>query len=103
MNKKINNLKEAEYYSSFNLVGENIVKARKKKESETINDMYYCWQEVGFYVNNLISESRFYEDSLSQYRSDKLRAVIRARKAEEEVAKLKVQIDKLKTKINVGL
>jgi len=104
MNKKLNNIKEAEYYTNFNLIGEHIVKSKKlKPENKALIDMYFAWQEVGFYVHNLISNERLYEQSLSEYRSDKIRAVIRAREAEEQVAKLKVEIDKLKTKINVGL
>ena len=104
MNKKLNNIKEAEYYTNFNLIGEHIVKSKKlKPENQALNDMYYAWQEVGFYVHNLITNERAYEQSLSEYRSDKVRAVMRAREAEQQVAELKVQIDKLKTKINVGL
>jgi len=104
MNKKLNNIKEAEYYTNFNLIGEHIVKSKKlKPKNQALNDMYYAWQEVGFYVHNLITNERAYEQSLSEYRSDKVRAVIRAREAEQQVAELKVQIDKLKTKINVGL
>ena len=104
MNKKLNNIKEFEYYTNFNLIGEHIIKNKKlKPENQALNDMYYAWQEVGFYVHNLITNERAYEQSLSEYRSDKVRAVIRAREAEQQVAELKVQIDKLKTKINVGL
>ena len=104
MNKKINNLKEAEYYTNFNLVGEYIVKIRKAKpDNEAINDMYYAWQELGFYVHNLIVNERFYEESLSEYRSDKIRAVTRARNAEEKIIELEKEIQQLKTKIEIGL
>ena len=104
MNKKINNIKEAEYYSNFNLVGEYIVKSKKiKPENKALNDMYYCWQEVGFYVHNLIANERLYNDSLSEYRSDKIRAVERARIAENKLKELEEQIEKLKTRIDVGI
>jgi len=104
MNKKLNNIKEFEYYTNFNLIGEHIIKNKKlKPENQTLNDMYYAWQEVGFYVHNLISNERAYEQSLSEYRSDKTRAVIRAREAESKIAELQRKIDKLQTKINVGL
>ena len=65
--------------------------------------MYFAWQEVGFYVHNLISNERFYNDSLSEYRTDKIRAVERARKAEDEVKGLQEEIQKLKTRIDVGV
>ena len=104
MNKKINNIKEAEYYANFNSVGEHIIKSRKlKPENKALNDMYFAWQEVGFYVHNLISNERLYNDSLSEYRTDKIRAVERARKAEDEVKGLQEEIQKLKTRIDVGV
>jgi len=104
MNKKINNIKEAEYYTNFNLVGENIIKSRKlKPENKALNEMYFSWQEVGFYVHNLIGSERLYNDSLSEYRTDKIRAVERARVAEDKVKGLEEEIQRLKTKIDVGI
>lgn len=98
MNKKLNNIKEGEYYGNFNLVGEYIVKSRKAKpENKAINEMYFAWQEVGFYVHNLITNERLYEQSLSEYRSDKIRAVERARTAEQKIEELEKEISKYKT------
>lgn len=98
MNKKINNLKEVEYYGNFNLVGEYIIKSKKAKpDSQPIKDMYNSWQQIGFYVHNLIYNERLYEQSLKEYRSDKLRAVVRARKADEKIEDLKRELDKYKT------
>ena len=104
MNKKLNNIKEGEYYGNFNLVGEYIIKSRKAKpDNKAINEMYYCWQEVGFYVHNLITNERLYEKSLSEYRSDKIRAIERARTAEKKIEELEQEIIKLKTRLDVGI
>tara|TARA_R110000782_G_scaffold227322_1_gene314086 strand:- start:537 stop:851 length:315 start_codon:yes stop_codon:yes gene_type:complete len=104
MNKKINNLKEIEYYTNFNLVGEHIVKSRKiKPDNQALNDMYYAWQEVGFYVHNHIINERMYNDSLSEYRSDKIRAVERARHCDEKIVELEQKLEKLETKKSLGL
>lgn len=104
MNKKLNNIKEAEYYTNFNLVGEHIIKSRKlKPENKALNQMYYAWQEVGFYVHNLIGNERLYNDSLSEYRMDKIRAIERARVAEDKVKALEEEIQRLKTRIDVGI
>ena len=65
--------------------------------------MYFALQEVGFYVHTLISNERLYNDSLSEYRSDKIRAVERARVAEDKVKGLEEEIQKLKTRIDVGI
>ena len=86
MNNKINNIREAEYYGNFNTVGEKIVKWRKAKpENKELNEMYFAWQDVGFYVHNLITNERLYNKTISEYRDDKERAVIRARKAEQKI------------------
>jgi|TARA_B110000971_G_scaffold127633_1_gene130597 hypothetical protein len=104
MNKKLNNIKEAEYYTNFNLVGEHIIKSRKlKPENKALNQMYFAWQEVGFYVHNLIGNERLYNDSLSEYRMDKIRAIERARVAEDKVKALEEEIQRLKTRIDVGI
>ena len=104
MNKKLNNIKEAEYYTNFNLVGEHIIKSRKlKPENKALNEMYFSWQEIGFYVHNLIGSERLYNDSLSEYRMDKIRAIERARVAEDKVKGLEQEIQKLKTRIDVGI
>jgi len=65
--------------------------------------MYYAWQEVGFYVHNHIMNERLYDDSLSEYRGDKIRAVERARKAELTIVELEQKLEKLETKKSLGL
>jgi len=102
MNKKLNNLKEGEYYANFNLVGTYIVESRKEKpDNKPLNEMYFAWQDIGFYVHSLISNERLYEQSLSEYRSDKIRAVERARIAEEKVDLLEKEIEELKIKVQL--
>ncbi len=102
--KKLHLIKETEYYSDFNLVGELIIKAKKAKpDSEPVIKMYQCWQRIGLYVHSLISEREHIETIISNYRADKLRAVSRARIADAKVAKLEKEIKKLKTQIELGL
>ena len=97
-------ISEAKYYGDFNLIGAHIVKAKKTKpENKTIGEMYKCWQSVGFYVHGLITKAEHIEQIISEYREDKLRAVLRARKADEKVLKLEKIKKKLKVQINVGL
>jgi len=104
MNKKLNNVREGEYYGNFNSVGEHIIKSKNlKPKNKALNEMYYAWQEVGFYVHTLIGNERLYNDSLSEYRMDKIRAIERARVAEDKVKGLEQEIQKLKTKIDLGI
>ena len=100
MSRKLNNLKEGEYYANFNFVGEYIIKSKKAKpENEAIKEMYFAWQDVGFYVHTLITNERLYEQSLSEYRSDKIRAVQRAIEAETKLEELKKELDKYKLEL----
>lgn len=86
MNKKIDNLKELEYYTNYNTVSDVILKLRKKyPESEKVKDAVDAMTQIGFYVQNLISDTYYFNKSLEMYRSDKLRAIERARKAEKKL------------------
>jgi len=102
--KKIHLMQEAEYYADFNLVGELIIKAKKAKPNSTpVNKMYKCWQSIGLYVHSLITNAEHIETIITQYRSDKLRAITRAQTAENKIAELQGEIKLLKTKIGLGL
>lgn len=85
MNDKVENLKEVEYYNNFNLVGQYLIDLKKlnpkdKKHKELVN----AFTEIGFYVNTLIMNQRYIDKAISEYKSDKIRAVERARRAENE-------------------
>ena len=89
MNKKMQNLKEMEYYGNFNLVGEVLLKLKKKyPNNETLNDAVSAMTQIGFFVTEMMQNQYYYEKSLESYRSDKLRAIERARRVEEEMKKL---------------
>ena len=101
---KINNLKEIEYITNFNLLGAYIVKNRKAKpNNKALNEMYYALQEIGFYVHNLITEERLNEQSLSDFRGDKIRAVERARRSELKILELEQKLQNLKKEKSLGL
>ena len=89
MNKKMQNLKEMEYYGNFNLVGEILLKLKKKyPNNETLNDAVSAMTHIGFFVTEMMQNQYYYEKSLESYRADKLRAIERARRVEEEMQKL---------------
>jgi hypothetical protein len=90
MNKKMQNLKEMEYYGNFNLVGEVLLKLKQKyPNNETLKESISAMTHIGFFVTEMMQAQYYYEKSLESYRSDKLRAVERARRAEEELEQLK--------------
>ena len=84
------NLKEMEYYGNFNLVGEVLLKLKQKyPNNETLKESISAMTHIGFFVTEMMQAQYYYEKSLESYRSDKLRAVERARRAEEELEQLK--------------
>ena len=89
MNKKMQNLKEMEYYTNFNLVGEVLLKLKKKyPNNETLKDAISAMTHIGFFVTEMMQAQYYYDKSLESYRADKLRAIERARRVEEEMEKL---------------
>jgi hypothetical protein len=104
MNDKIENLKEIEYYTNFNTVGEYVVKWKKAKpKNKDLILMYDSLTQIGFYVNDLLTNQRLRNDIVSEYRSDKIRAVNRARSAEKKLEELQENYKKLKTEKDLGL
>ena len=86
MNKKMQNMKEMEYYSNFNLVGEVLLKLKKKyPNNETLKEAISAMTHIGFFVTEMMQNQYYYDKSLETYRADKLRAVERARRVEEEM------------------
>lgn len=90
MNKKIQNLKEMEYYTDFNLVGEVLLKLKKKyPNNETLKDAISAMSHIGVFVTEMMQNQYYYDKSLESYRSEKLRAIERARRVEDEIEKLR--------------
>jgi len=89
MNKKMQNLKEMEYYGNFNLVGEVLLKLKKKyPNNETLSDAVSAMTQIGFFVTEMMQNQYYYEKSLESYRADKHRAIERARRVEKEIEEL---------------
>ena len=102
MNKKVSNLIDLEYYGNVNLCNELLKKWRDAKpNNEDLKLFTTNYLDIIFYVNSLEMERFGYEKAMSEYLSDKLRAVERARRSEAENEKLKAEIKTLKSLINL--
>lgn len=102
--EKIQNLKDLEYYNAFDYISTTVLRwCKAKPDNEELKQMSKCCAEVFFYATTLQQERRLLEMSISQYREDKNRAVLRARKSEEEVEKLQQELNKLKKLTNLNL
>lgn len=92
MNKKIDNLKDLEYYGNITLLAEIVLEAWKKQPTPKLESMSQAVTQISFYVNNLQSDRRAFDKIISEYRADKNRAVLRARAAEKKVEELEQQL-----------
>lgn len=82
---KMENLQDIEYISNFNLVGSILIKWSKIRKTEELQTVIGCMNEMAFYNLKLKRERDSLLEIVSEYRADKIRAVERARKAEEKL------------------
>ncbi|MCH1614039.1 MAG: hypothetical protein L7S72_12175 [Flavobacteriales bacterium] len=94
MNKKIETLKDIEYQGNIQLLANIILDAIKKKETDKLKKMSEAISNIAFYVNSLQLDRWGYNKSIDDYKSQKNRAIERARKAEEKIEKLEVELKK---------
>lgn len=86
----LNTFKEYEFFSNFNLVSQIILKLSKKyPKNKEIQNSVSAMKQIGFQTNEWILNEGVYNRALDKYRADKNRAVERARRAEDELQKLK--------------
>ncbi len=85
---KIDTLQDIKYINNFNLVSEVLLKWSKLKSNKELDKIISAMSEIAFYNIKLKEERDNMLDIVSEYRSDKLRAVQRARKAEEKLNKI---------------
>ena len=99
MNAKIDLLKDMEYMIDMEMLTNLILNQIKIKETTTLTEMSKAIARVFFYVNSLQIERRMYDKAINEYRGDKNRAILRARKADVELEQLRKEIKTLKNLI----
>jgi len=65
--------------------------SKLKKDNEELNQLKEALIKVTLISNKLIYEKELFYKAVSEYREDKIRAVERARRSEEELVQLKQQ------------
>ena len=89
--KKIDNLKEYEISSDIEFLSEMILKQIKKQKSPALLKMRDSIVRLTYYFLESKNERRLYTKALSDYKLRKNRAILRARKAEQEYEKIRRQ------------
>lgn len=85
---KIDTLQDIKYLNNFNLVSGILLKWAKLKRNDDLDSIITAMNEIAFYHLKLKEERDNMLDIVSEYRADKNRAVMRARKAEEKLKEI---------------
>ena len=100
---KINLKAYVDYCSSFDLVHDLLQKANKDKPTDKLSAMISAMRKIALYVNHLDGNISKVYAIAEEYKEDKIRAVLRARKSEDERQSLEEEnlmlTDKFKLKL----
>ena len=94
-------LKDIEYNNHTTICLELLNKWKKDSKNKELQEFILSFLETVFYTNTLQRDRFIFNKIVEEYRSDKNRAIERARKSEAKVEKLEEQIEKLKKLINL--
>jgi hypothetical protein len=93
---KIDLLKDMEYLTDIEMLSTLILDQCKKKETPTLKEMSKAIARIFFYVNSLQVDRKMYDKAMSQYRSEKNNAIMRARKSDVRIKELEEELKKWK-------
>ena len=94
--------KDLEYYGHINVACTIAQKyCDLKPDNKELRLLSDSLVGIFFWGNQQEQDRRIYDKELSEFRADKNRAVLRARKSELEVTKLRKEIEKLKSLANL--
>lgn len=91
MNENDNNvldIEEYKYYTDFQEASEILQSWYKQKPTKDMRRLFNAFTDISVYVTQMQQRQRVYDEQLSKFRSAKLRAVERARRAEEKLNKI---------------
>ena len=90
---RVDNYKQLKYLENIMKILEVLGEWDRIKPSETTKQLVKAATQIGFYVNNLELDLLAHRTFESENRQDKIRAIERARRAEERVEELEKEIE----------
>ena len=85
VSKKLDNLKDLQYLVNTEIINKELLKWKESQpDNENLKKFTEAMVNVELYVNELQNDRHLLMLSIDEYRSDKIRAVERARKAESK-------------------
>ena len=104
MRKKFDAIEDLRLQSNLLYLQEQVIEwSEQKPDNEKLNKVRDAIIQVTFITNKFGLERQSFADTVDDYRSQKIRAIERARKAEKRVDELLQEIQKLKTQNELGL
>ena len=104
MKKKFEAIDDLKLQSNLLLLQQQIFEwSKQKPRNETLNKLRDAIIEITFITTKFGLERLSFADTVDDYRSQKLRAIERAQKAEKKIDELLQEIQKLKTKNELGI
>tara|TARA_R100000278_G_scaffold123162_1_gene111604 strand:+ start:1326 stop:1658 length:333 start_codon:yes stop_codon:yes gene_type:complete len=86
VSKKLDNLKDMQYLTNAEIVNSILLEYQKKNPTnEKLETLINAVVQIHFYVQELQNDRHLLMLSIDEYRTDKLRAIDRARKAESKL------------------
>tara|TARA_R100000278_G_scaffold40193_3_gene35427 strand:+ start:8857 stop:9120 length:264 start_codon:yes stop_codon:yes gene_type:complete len=82
--------------SNFELISKTVLEWNKKKPLPILDKMSRALSEMYLHTIGLENQEWYWNKTIEEYRTDKLRAIKRARKAETKIAELEKQIENYK-------
>jgi hypothetical protein len=86
VSKKLDNLKDMQYLTNAEIANNILLEYQKKNPTnEKLETLINAVVQIHFYVTELQNDRHLLMLSIDEYRTDKLRAIERARKAESKL------------------
>ncbi len=100
---KMELIKELEYLTNYETIGNKLIQWGKQSDNKDIKLFKTCLAEIGIYVAHLEYERKTYDKTIESYRSDKIRALERARRVEKELEEANKIVKKYNQNKKLGL
>ena len=104
MYKKFEVMEDLELTSNLLTIQSNVLEwCKAKPDNDRLNEVRDAIVKVSLIANKMQLEKGNYHLALEQYRHDAIRAVERARKAEEKIREIQNELDIYRRKEDLGL
>tara|TARA_R110000787_G_scaffold172799_4_gene285396 strand:+ start:100 stop:432 length:333 start_codon:yes stop_codon:yes gene_type:complete len=104
MYKKLEVMEDIQLTSNLLILQANVLEwCKAKPDNKKLNEVCGAVVNISFSCNKLQLEKTNYHIAMQEYRHDSIRAIDRARKAEDKIDKMQKELDIYRKKDELGL